>query len=586
MAYFSPASVSLEGNITCSLCQMVLREPVTITCGHNFCRQCLDKEWAASRKEGYSCPDCHRVYKNRPAFEVNHKLKNVLELTEANSKKTGNIVTYCDFCLEDPLPCVKICKTCDVSLCQLHLRKHQDKFLWKVHVLVEPTLTVQNKKCSEHNKAIEYYCSNDQSFICASCCVVGSHKTHQVQTLTEAHQDTKAFLQQEIKGMQQSRKALCKVLAQMQRAEADLKQSTKELRIRVQNVFEEIQTLINQQEKEVLDLVSAEEASQLTLLTQAIQNMEQKQKSTDTLIQEAQSLYDQNDDIHTVQAFMPLQEKIHSHDTTLEQVVIEEKQLDEDTIQKIKQQTQSFINDVSASLTWKLKQSTGLILCLLNNSDTIPGYEITDSPSYSPGALQVTPNCVPQDKSALLQGYKRVTLKPYHLGTEPDSLYSLNQRAGGYWTLKSGFIFSVMEKEVFPHFKCNPRLSSGDNYWEVELFSTGHGRFSLGVTHHHNESYRIHWDDSELWACAWKTPHKRLKGIKIVFPVKIIILFSYRQGLLSFYQQVLGDKQQQTAFFPSAQECNSLVHLHTFDCAFSRHIVPGFSLWACDIKFL
>ncbi|XP_048050965.1 NACHT, LRR and PYD domains-containing protein 12-like isoform X2 [Megalobrama amblycephala] len=57
----------------CGVCDKVLRDPVCINCGHNFCRQCISFSWDPSRP--FDCPQCiqrsrrHRVMRRSGSAE-------------------------------------------------------------------------------------------------------------------------------------------------------------------------------------------------------------------------------------------------------------------------------------------------------------------------------------------------------------------------------------------------------------------------------------------------------------------------------------------------------------------------------------
>uniref|UniRef100_A0A3P9P5X6 RING-type domain-containing protein n=1 Tax=Poecilia reticulata TaxID=8081 RepID=A0A3P9P5X6_POERE len=61
----------LPGPSCCALCQEVLVDPVSTSCGHWFCRQCIRSYWDQSAPSGPSfCPQCGerpRTGKRRPA---------------------------------------------------------------------------------------------------------------------------------------------------------------------------------------------------------------------------------------------------------------------------------------------------------------------------------------------------------------------------------------------------------------------------------------------------------------------------------------------------------------------------------------
>lgn len=45
-----------EDDLGCIICQGLLAWPVTLPCGHSFCRYCLQGLWGAGRR--WSCPTC------------------------------------------------------------------------------------------------------------------------------------------------------------------------------------------------------------------------------------------------------------------------------------------------------------------------------------------------------------------------------------------------------------------------------------------------------------------------------------------------------------------------------------------------
>uniref|UniRef100_A0A667WPV6 NACHT domain-containing protein n=1 Tax=Myripristis murdjan TaxID=586833 RepID=A0A667WPV6_9TELE len=55
----------------CALCQEVLRDPVSTSCGHWFCRQCITSDWDQSGSSGDSaCPQCGERSRTRPGLQT------------------------------------------------------------------------------------------------------------------------------------------------------------------------------------------------------------------------------------------------------------------------------------------------------------------------------------------------------------------------------------------------------------------------------------------------------------------------------------------------------------------------------------
>lgn len=78
----STISLLPEKHFLCSLCKDIFTSPVTIPCGHSFCLSCLCQYWA--RHQSKYCPDCKRVFTDKPVLSVNHILADVSD----NYKKT------------------------------------------------------------------------------------------------------------------------------------------------------------------------------------------------------------------------------------------------------------------------------------------------------------------------------------------------------------------------------------------------------------------------------------------------------------------------------------------------------------------
>ncbi|XP_050934047.1 NLR family CARD domain-containing protein 3 isoform X12 [Lates calcarifer] len=66
------SDVSVEEQLyCCSLCQDVLKDPVSTSCGHWFCRRCITSYWDQSGPSGgSSCPQCGQRSRTRPGLQT------------------------------------------------------------------------------------------------------------------------------------------------------------------------------------------------------------------------------------------------------------------------------------------------------------------------------------------------------------------------------------------------------------------------------------------------------------------------------------------------------------------------------------
>uniref|UniRef100_A0A671WES8 NACHT domain-containing protein n=1 Tax=Sparus aurata TaxID=8175 RepID=A0A671WES8_SPAAU len=77
-------SVSVEEQPSCcSLCQDVLKDPVSTSCGHWFCRQCITSYWDQSASsEHSSCPQCGERSRTRAGLQTVSQTNTVQSKTE------------------------------------------------------------------------------------------------------------------------------------------------------------------------------------------------------------------------------------------------------------------------------------------------------------------------------------------------------------------------------------------------------------------------------------------------------------------------------------------------------------------------
>uniref|UniRef100_A0A8P4GT17 NACHT, LRR and PYD domains-containing protein 12 n=1 Tax=Dicentrarchus labrax TaxID=13489 RepID=A0A8P4GT17_DICLA len=71
--------VPVEEQLSCCvLCQDVLKDPVSTSCGHWFCRQCITSYWDQSGSPGdASCPQCGKRPRTRPGLQTDNESSTV-----------------------------------------------------------------------------------------------------------------------------------------------------------------------------------------------------------------------------------------------------------------------------------------------------------------------------------------------------------------------------------------------------------------------------------------------------------------------------------------------------------------------------
>uniref|UniRef100_A0A3B4XWI1 RING-type domain-containing protein n=1 Tax=Seriola lalandi dorsalis TaxID=1841481 RepID=A0A3B4XWI1_SERLL len=126
-----------EEKLCCSICLDLLKDPVTIPCGHNYCKNCIKSFWEEKcQKKRHSCPQCRQTFRSRPVLVKNTMLAELVE----EVKKTGLQAAPADHCYRKA---AKSCLQCQVSSCEQHLQPHYEVAPLKKHKLVNPSANIQ-----------------------------------------------------------------------------------------------------------------------------------------------------------------------------------------------------------------------------------------------------------------------------------------------------------------------------------------------------------------------------------------------------------------------------------------------------------
>ncbi|NXY37760.1 TRI39 ligase, partial [Pomatorhinus ruficollis] len=152
------AAVFLPGNLqdeaTCSVCLEFFKDPVSIECGHNFCRACIVKSWQDLEMD-FPCPQCREVFQQK-SFRPNRQLANMSEI-----------------------------------ISQFTLRGAKG--------------AEEDGLCPKHREALKLYCKDDRRTICVVCDRSREHRPHAVVPVDEASEEYKEVPQEHLSSLRKGR---------------------------------------------------------------------------------------------------------------------------------------------------------------------------------------------------------------------------------------------------------------------------------------------------------------------------------------------------------------------------------------------
>ncbi|XP_068583678.1 E3 ubiquitin-protein ligase TRIM39-like [Cebidichthys violaceus] len=258
-----------EDQFLCSICLDVFTDPVTTSCGHNFCKNCITEHWNVCVP--WKCPMCKVIFTKKPELLINTFISEMVaqfrqspqqktSSSEQQESKPGEVP--CDVCTGTKLKALKSCLVCLASYCETHLEPHLTMSGLKRHQLIDPVENLEDRMCTKHNKPLELFCKTDQTCVCMLCTVL-DHKNHDVVPLRDEYDEKKA---------------------EVEKTGAEIQQNIQERQVRIQKIKQLLNLSKENADREIAEGVQVFTTLMMSVerrLNKLIETIEEKQKTTE-----------------------------------------------------------------------------------------------------------------------------------------------------------------------------------------------------------------------------------------------------------------------------------------------------------------
>ncbi|XP_013359227.1 PREDICTED: E3 ubiquitin-protein ligase TRIM38-like isoform X2 [Chinchilla lanigera] len=207
---------------TCSICQNLMMNPVSITCGHSFCQMCLEQHlYRVPRSQGqnmFTCPLCHAPF-DKNSFRANRHLESIIEVFEEMD---------------------------------------------------------QEQVCEAHGEQLQLFCEDDGQLICWLCERAPQHQGHTTELVEDVCQGYKEKLQKAAAKLNELHLECMNQKAFMATQITEWQDTIEIHRQKIISDFKNLHTFLHEEEKSFLWRLEKEEEKMLVKLRESKAKLEQK----------------------------------------------------------------------------------------------------------------------------------------------------------------------------------------------------------------------------------------------------------------------------------------------------------------------
>uniref|UniRef100_A0ACB8EFW7 Uncharacterized protein n=2 Tax=Sphaerodactylus townsendi TaxID=933632 RepID=A0ACB8EFW7_9SAUR len=240
----------LSEEVTCPICLEYFQDPATVAeCGHNFCRACLTRSWAASAGEP-SCPVCKQTAQPR-SLRLNRQLANVVEIAK-----------------------------------KLSLRERK----WREATKGEEA---EERRCEKHREPLKLFCRHDGILICTVCDRAKEHKSHEVVPAEEASQEYKDKIFNWLETLRTEKEKVLLYLADAEDESQEVLKIMESERQKTAAEFRTLRRLLTERENHLLSQIEEVEKEIARKRDEHLAKLSEELSSLDSLIREMEQKHQQ-----------------------------------------------------------------------------------------------------------------------------------------------------------------------------------------------------------------------------------------------------------------------------------------------------
>nr|XP_004669233.2 putative tripartite motif-containing protein 75 [Jaculus jaculus] len=201
---------SFHAETKCPVCLEELTDPVTVECGHNFCRCCIQQSWAGLEGR-FPCPVCRHQCKE-PHLQSNGQLRRIAEITRRLPGGSSG---------KRPRPG----RTC----------------------------------CDPHGQDLSLFCEDDLEMLCPQCAQAPEHGGHRLSPVAEAASHHRRKLRGLVGPLKRQLEEVQKLMSEQSKQPSALRQQMERQRQKLSSELEHLNRFLELQQQTAVSRLAEEE---------------------------------------------------------------------------------------------------------------------------------------------------------------------------------------------------------------------------------------------------------------------------------------------------------------------------------------
>ncbi|XP_069566489.1 nuclear factor 7, brain-like [Brachyistius frenatus] len=204
-----------QEDFRCSICTDVFKDPVILSCSHNFCRDCLHRWW--TKNENHDCPLCNR--------------------RSSMARPPSNLLLK--------------------NLCETFSQERDQR--------------PPEDLCSLHSEKLKLFCLDHQQPACLVCRDSEKHTGHMFRPVDEAARQHKKELRETLEPLKEKLKVSERVKEEFDRAEKHIKVQAQNTEMQIKQQFKKLHQFLEEEEEVRMAALREEEEQKSRMMKQKVE---------------------------------------------------------------------------------------------------------------------------------------------------------------------------------------------------------------------------------------------------------------------------------------------------------------------------